>query len=219
MQPKTTNFLFQDNCNQVADKYIEFETIIILIDLILLSRAAYRHVIFNTESKNLWKLAVIITLLESYCHWVEKFNNDYKPFESEKAFYCAALQVIFGNALLFIFIYLLSTPIKWGNHPAQHELRGTKVVFAMNLIRAIILSSIGKFFFLPIVIWRENSTETQVAIHLSLVILYFILSLIYAHSVVNYCSQKASCFIVILSFVSKTFISTELDLFIKGQLF
>lgn len=150
---------------------------------------------------------------------MENFNTDYKPFESEKAFYYAGLQVIFGNILLFSFIYFLSTPIKWQQEPNQQELRGTKAVFAMNLLRALILSSIGKFFFLPIVIWRENSTETQIAIHLSIVIMYFILSLIYAHSVVNYCSRKASCFIVILSFMSKTCISTELDLYIKGQIF
>lgn len=220
--PSSVRLEICEKCNQIADKYIEFETIIILIDLILLSRAAYRHVIFNTESKNLWKLAVIITLLESYCRWVEQFKSDdyhYKPFESEKAFYCAGLQVIFDNTLLFIFIFLLSSPMKFGSSPHSAQLKGHKLQFAANLLRALILSSIGKFFFLPIVIWRENSTETQIAIHLSIVITYFVLSLVYAHSVVNYGSRRSSFFIVILAFVSKSFISSELDLFVKGQLF
>lgn len=40
-----------NKCNKVADKYIEFETLIIVIDLILLSRPAYRHILYNTECK------------------------------------------------------------------------------------------------------------------------------------------------------------------------
>lgn len=41
----------QKNCNEIADKYIEFESIIVLIDLVLMSKPAYRHVLFNTEFK------------------------------------------------------------------------------------------------------------------------------------------------------------------------
>lgn len=35
------------SCNQVADKYIEYEALIVLIDIILHRPAAYRHVLFN----------------------------------------------------------------------------------------------------------------------------------------------------------------------------
>uniref|UniRef100_A0A336KSV3 Protein ARV n=2 Tax=Culicoides sonorensis TaxID=179676 RepID=A0A336KSV3_CULSO len=217
-----------DNCNEIADKYIEFETIIILIDLVLLSKAAYRHVVFNTESKNLWKLAVIIILLESYCLWVETFKVDrsspqsiHDPFLSEKSFYLSCAQIILGNVLLYIFMVILSAPsrgllyINHGNHP----LYRSKLAFALNLLRGLTLASIGKFFFLPIMIWKENSTETQIAVHLSLVIIYFILSLIHAHSVVANCSRLASIFIVIFSYVSETYIITELSLYAKGHLF
>lgn len=33
----------------VVDKYIEYDPIIIIIDLVLLNREAYRHVLFNTD--------------------------------------------------------------------------------------------------------------------------------------------------------------------------
>lgn len=36
---------------ETADKYIEFETILIVIDLILLSPLAYRHILLNTPFK------------------------------------------------------------------------------------------------------------------------------------------------------------------------
>lgn len=43
--------LLQDKCHEVADKYIEFEPIVIVIDLILLSRPTYRHILYNTNFK------------------------------------------------------------------------------------------------------------------------------------------------------------------------
>lgn len=43
--------LFQGRCHEIADKYIEFEPIVIVIDLVLLSRPTYRHVLYNTEFK------------------------------------------------------------------------------------------------------------------------------------------------------------------------
>lgn len=125
-----------------------------------------------------------------------------------------------GNFLLYTFIIVLSAPrgLLFINH-GNHLLYSSKLTFALNLLRGITLASIGKFFFLPIMIWKENSTETQIAVHLSLVIIYFILSLIHAHSVTANCSRLASIFIVIFSYVSETYIMTELSMYAKGQLF
>lgn len=46
-----TFFCFQDKCHEIADKYIEFEPIVVVIDLVLLSRPTYRHVLYNTDFK------------------------------------------------------------------------------------------------------------------------------------------------------------------------
>lgn len=35
----------------MADKYIEYDAVIIIIDLVLLSKEAYRHILYNTEFK------------------------------------------------------------------------------------------------------------------------------------------------------------------------
>lgn len=40
-------FLPQEHCKDTADKYIEFEPIIIVIDLCLISAPVYRHVLYN----------------------------------------------------------------------------------------------------------------------------------------------------------------------------
>lgn len=63
------------------------------------------------------------------------------------------------------------------DQPPKH-----KRSISIDLVRGIILASVGKFFFLPIMIWKDNSTQTGIGIHLGLVIAYFVLSLIHAHS-------------------------------------
>ncbi|VVC91103.1 unnamed protein product [Leptidea sinapis] len=38
-------------CNGIVDKYIEYDPVIVMIDLVLMSKEAQRHVIFNTDFK------------------------------------------------------------------------------------------------------------------------------------------------------------------------
>lgn len=42
---------FQSKCNEVADKYIEYDTVIIFLDVLLLQRPAYRHILINSNFK------------------------------------------------------------------------------------------------------------------------------------------------------------------------
>lgn len=92
-----------EHCHEIADKYIEFEPIIIAIDLALLSRPAYRHVLFNTSFKLHWKLNLVVLLLDAYIVWSSKshlFSAHNDNFTKEKLFYfCFALALI--GSLLF----------------------------------------------------------------------------------------------------------------------
>lgn len=45
-----------DKCGKIADKLIESESLVIIIDLVLLSSQAQRHVLYNTSCKNLYKV-------------------------------------------------------------------------------------------------------------------------------------------------------------------
>jgi hypothetical protein len=100
--PSTQKLAECDNCKEIADKLIEFEVIVIIIDLILLSTQAQRHILFNTNCKNLYKTLMVITLLESYCLWMENFERKFDdgiestkdPLFMEKGFYLSTLQII-----------------------------------------------------------------------------------------------------------------------------
>lgn len=56
------------NCQEVIDKYVEFDAVILLLDVLLLRIQSYRHLIFNYDitSSLLWKLSVVLILCESY---------------------------------------------------------------------------------------------------------------------------------------------------------
>ncbi|KAL9904021.1 ACAT-related protein required for viability 1 isoform 3-T3 [Glossina fuscipes fuscipes] len=41
-----------EKCHKVVDKYVEFEPVIILLDTVLLSQQAYRHILYNRDFKN-----------------------------------------------------------------------------------------------------------------------------------------------------------------------
>lgn len=89
-----------NECNELADKYIEFEPIIIAIDLVLLSRPAQRHVLYNSTFPIHWKLNLVPLLLDAFILWQGKshyyIGND-ENFTKEKLFYfCVGLAII-GN--------------------------------------------------------------------------------------------------------------------------
>lgn len=111
--------MLQDNCHEIADKYIEFEILVIIVDLILLSTQAQRHVLYNTNCKSLYKLIMVITLLESYCVFVKTIERT--PFEKdggithvtqadplfmEKGFYISTIQIALGKFDMFYLYFL-----------------------------------------------------------------------------------------------------------------
>ncbi|XP_047989907.1 protein ARV1 [Leguminivora glycinivorella] len=58
-----------DKCNGIVDKYIEYDPVIVMIDLVLVSKEAQRHVLYNTEFKAYWKLFIILIMIETYGLW------------------------------------------------------------------------------------------------------------------------------------------------------
>lgn len=89
-----------NHCNQVADKYVEFDHVILFIDILLLKPQAYKHLIFNTllntnssnkpgkgrlaqvrhwlrSRSHLIRLTVSFILFEVYLNWAhEELKKD-----------------------------------------------------------------------------------------------------------------------------------------------
>lgn len=93
------------NCNGVADKYVELETTIIMMDILLMKPEAYRHWVYNSMTnitKSGLRLAVLTTLFHVYISWAYHerdfiFNRDH----------CSLLVSLALNGR-FPYIYFLS---------------------------------------------------------------------------------------------------------------
>ena len=49
MMCNSNAYCFQDKCGHVADKYIEYDPVVIFLDALLHKPQAYRHMLFNTD--------------------------------------------------------------------------------------------------------------------------------------------------------------------------
>jgi lipid intermediate transporter len=65
-------------CRAFVDKYVEFDNVLIFIDMILLKPQAYRHIVFNGTNYNhlglndgLIRMGILLILFEVYMKWVQ----------------------------------------------------------------------------------------------------------------------------------------------------
>ncbi|KAJ8984696.1 hypothetical protein NQ317_004955 [Molorchus minor] len=173
-----------DACNKIADKYVEYDPVIIIIDLILLRVMAYRHFLLNTEIKNFWKLSIILLLLETYLNWtlvtkgtlLKQEMNDTKPDLTESdvslddfKFYKLFLTTTINTFCFVLTIYLCTVFYTlFGNR---------KRISFVTAGKTVTLSSTGLFLFLPSLIWDLSVHD----FHLHFVSLYTTLSQLVAY--------------------------------------
>lgn len=88
-------------CQAVADKYVEREGVLILIDLLLQYPEAYRHILFNGDYiKLIIKMTILTIICDGYIRWsLSPAPGEF--FEQEFHFYMECLNVTMG---LFVFI-------------------------------------------------------------------------------------------------------------------
>ena len=85
-------------CGEVADKYVEHDGVLVLIDLLLQSVPAYRHVLFNGEAYRglIRKMALLAVICDGYISWASLPDSG-EFFEQEYLFYVMCSRVIFGT--------------------------------------------------------------------------------------------------------------------------
>ena len=88
------------NCYQVADKYVEQDGVLVLIDLTLQTKSAYRHVLLNGNyAKLILKMVLLAVIGDGYIAWAGTDEAGEQFFEQEYQFYVACLKVLGGKFL------------------------------------------------------------------------------------------------------------------------
>ncbi|XP_030383214.1 protein ARV1 [Scaptodrosophila lebanonensis] len=169
-----------EQCKKVADKYIEFEELIILLDALLLSQQAFRHMIYNDSFKLYWKISLVLLLLESFALCRQRRDDESGSPVNEKSFYMCVLQNI-GDYVFITLLLLLVTTLRGGIKFPKAGLGS----FTITLLKAVVISNLSKFFLLPILVWRNNTTDLGSQLHYMLVTSHNLCSLILAYEVVG----------------------------------
>jgi len=188
----------------LADKYIEYDPVIVLVDFILIEKPAYRHLLYNSNFKSYWKLIIILWLAESLRIWFacEISKTELNASETELVYNDASQDCNFYSVLLhtafafvaFICAVILITELKWfiiGKKPYKYSIR--------DLSRALIVGGCGKLLGFLGIVWRHIASG-----HYYLLIQgYTVLCLFTAYSGKNsfkeiYIRETSTVFIAIL---------------------
>ncbi|XP_076664779.1 ACAT-related protein required for viability 1 [Andrena cerasifolii] len=182
--PNVLKLLKCDQCNHMADKYIEYDPVIILVDLILLDKRAYRHLLYNCDLKPWWKLVIIIWLVESFrnlslCNDNENNTGTLKTFQHNFDGYCNLYLILFKTAFslaAYVVIVIIFTKIKWFFYVKNPNKYSTT-----HLSKAIVIGGSGKLLGLLEITWGH----IFLAPHYLLILGYTLLCWLTAYSVVS----------------------------------
>nr|XP_031843681.1 protein ARV1 [Nomia melanderi]XP_031843682.1 protein ARV1 [Nomia melanderi] len=184
-----------DNCGYLADKYIEYDPVIILVDLILLDKRAYRHFLYNCNLKHYWKLIIIIWLVESFrnlslCDYrstnIETSKTMQPTFDGHCNFYLVLLRTAF-SFVAFVIVVVLLTKLKWYFRPKCPDKESTT-----HLWKALVIGGSCKLLGLLEITWGHIFS----APHYFLIMGYTLLSLLTAYSVVSDSGKMESAIIL-----------------------
>ncbi|KAJ9596119.1 hypothetical protein L9F63_012703 [Diploptera punctata] len=205
--PTVLKLMHCDKCHTLADKYIEYDPVIVMIDLVLLNEQAYRHILYNSPFKSHWRLAIVLILFEAYSGWaqqkiIDPSNVSHDLFDGEGNFYFMCFQAVVGTAVMFTFIYFL-TWLRWILHPQTKPKNYRNII----LWKALVLSNCGKFLMIPSLIWGEIGTE----MHSFFIIAYTFLSQLKTYAVVCNTTKLGAGLNIFFGLVLKFYVTNTIS--------
>jgi len=152
-----------NHCELLADKYVEFDMVIIAIDLVLHKPQVYRHLIFNRMKPYEWGVApgvlwlgVLVLFFDSYVKWADA-SGGFESLNVAENLLCAECgcgwQWLY-QAAIELAGFLAGVVLGVSIQPA---LNGGALNY---LVMSIVLSSFGKLFHGLAMIW-DYSEQRQ----------------------------------------------------------
>ncbi|XP_072754630.1 protein ARV1 isoform X3 [Anoplolepis gracilipes] len=188
--PSVLKILKCEKCGLLADKYIEYDPVIVFVDLILIEKPAYRHLLYNSNFKSYWKLIIILWLAESFRAW---FSCEIRKTELNTS----EADLIYNDASQD---YL--TELKWfiiGKKPYKYSVK--------DLSHALIVGGCGKLLGFLGIVWRHIASGP----YYFLIQGYTVLCLFTAYSVVCKSGKGGSLIGLIAGFLLYSYICTSIS--------
>ncbi|OZC06607.1 Arv1-like family protein [Onchocerca flexuosa] len=131
------------NCGKAVDVYIEYDIVLVIIDLMLQYIGAYRHFLMNTSNRHCHKLCIIFMLCDAYSKWIRQriMSGNENAYDLEWKFYECLLQSWLEMASFMIVLTLLSSQ--------------TSTKFSINkMVQTFCVGSYGNVFAVLSIIWH-----------------------------------------------------------------
>jgi len=141
-------------CDSTVDKYIESESVLILLDAILHKLPAYRHILHNIDLTWFKKLLVILLLCDAYHVWLSHRITTELHFYRLLGSAMLEWTVVVGMVWLLLNIYTNTNYFitKPGCDKKHMDFSLKSVLCCMTV------SSFGKLLVVPASIWLEEQT-------------------------------------------------------------
>jgi len=100
-----------EKCREFVDKYVEYDIVLVFIDLILQYASAYRHLLLHVKFESYHRLAAIFLLCDAYDKWIERraheLTDSSRIYDLEWKFYESLTQSTLEMAAYTMTILLL----------------------------------------------------------------------------------------------------------------
>ncbi|OWA51645.1 hypothetical protein BV898_16120 [Hypsibius exemplaris] len=148
------------NCGNHVDQYVEYDHLGIFLDILLQKREAYRHVLFNSGYKILWRFLLVVVMADAYANWIswrakdsefsEALSVDLLEWEFQKR--------LLNSALVHLLFLLSSALIGCGRHWLLRKHGSSKVTTSFGFfLNGMIVSLFAVVLKVPAVIWTTSS--------------------------------------------------------------
>lgn len=145
-------------CNKVADKYVEYDPVIILLDALLLRQQAYRHLLINKKNDSPWHLALLLWICDAFSNLVlqrselsskgllseDPINYSYLGLELYLNYIIAALELL---ALLTSVLFVFFIKHIWHHGHVRMDSK--------PITRAVVVASLGRLLVIPALLWGQ----------------------------------------------------------------
>ncbi|KAI9144001.1 Arv1 protein [Paraphysoderma sedebokerense] len=147
------------NCLKFADKYIEYDFTVVIIDLMLHRKQVYRHLLYNRiqfnhvgVNVNILKLGILLILFEVY---IKLYH-----LERNQGNIILLLSLDSFSEMVISYLYVLGLcSLGTSDHFSDSYSCTISFSFANQTSAALILSSFEKLLLILMVIWGYNRLE------------------------------------------------------------
>lgn len=222
-QSKYVRLTICPQCSEVADRYVEFDNVILFLDIMLLKPQAYRHLAFNVVEDRLFSLfglapvsfferykalnrfIVLSILFEVYLMWAyEEKSTTHSLMKAQILQYSAAWQyslfiiqqLVEKLTLCSLVIFVFMGPMEWGLRPNKNLLlRMNTPYHVCVLLLTILLSLAVKSLPIIMLIWPYDN----IAVASAAVDILGVFNTIEATRIITNCSYPSTALNIIAS--------------------